>query len=452
MRAETKIYKKLSVLPLASVIFLTVSGGPYGLEPVLYYVGGGGALLLLVITPILWDIPTILTVMELNSMMPITGGYYQWVKRAMGMRWACYEGWWTWLYTFVDLAIYPQLFILYASLFFPQIAAYRIPICLCFIWICAGINILGIVPVGKISMLLGALVLIPFIVLIAVSNHPAPHLTHFAASFKNTGSSLIGMGLFTIMWNFIGWDNVTTYAEEVKSPVKSYRKAVVIAFCTVFVLYFATVLTTEQSHISPTLLRDNGFAAIGPFTGRNWLGLLISAGGMISSIGLFSAVLLSVSRVPQVMSEDKLLPGKLHALHPKYGSPHVSIIICAIVVSCMTAWTFGELLIIDITIYFAGLALEYISLVKLRIKEPNATRPFKIRLNTTGLCIMVALPIIVYLTALSDAIIKSKEAVKPALFAFALILSAEVMWIIVKWKNPRIADIKEGENAANPKY
>ncbi len=51
--------------------------------------------------------------------MPVEGGYYEWVKRGLGIRWAFFEGWWTWLYTFVDLAIYPVFFIEYASFFFP---------------------------------------------------------------------------------------------------------------------------------------------------------------------------------------------------------------------------------------------------------------------------------------------------------------------------------------------
>src|ERR1700712_445892 len=127
--------KKLRILPLAAVIFLTVSGGPYGLEPLLSYAGRDAALLLLIITPILWDIPAILTVLELNSMMPVTGGYYQWVKRALGMRFAFYEGWWTWLYTFVDLAIYPVLFVTYASYIFPGMAPYKLPVCLIIIWL-----------------------------------------------------------------------------------------------------------------------------------------------------------------------------------------------------------------------------------------------------------------------------------------------------------------------------
>src|SRR6478672_5357392 len=165
MRRTAPLHKRLRILPLAAVIFLTVSGGPYGLEPLLSYGGTHGALLILLLTPLLWDIPTIFVVMELNSMMPVTGGYYQWVKRALGLRWAWYEGWWTWLYTFVDLAIYPVLFVEYASFFFPQIEAYKIPVCLCIIWFGAILNIIGIVPVGEVATVLGVIVIIPFIIL-----------------------------------------------------------------------------------------------------------------------------------------------------------------------------------------------------------------------------------------------------------------------------------------------
>src|SRR5664279_4781518 len=154
--------KRLHVLQLAAVIFFTVSGGPYGLEPLLGYAGSHGALLLLMITPLLWDVPAILTVLELNSMMPVTGGYYQWVKRTLGLRFGFYEGWWTWLYTFVDLAIYPVLFVEYASFFFPQITVYKIPVCLAIIRAGAALNIMGISPVGKTAAMLSVLVIAPF--------------------------------------------------------------------------------------------------------------------------------------------------------------------------------------------------------------------------------------------------------------------------------------------------
>src|ERR1700744_2147883 len=153
---------KLRPLHLAAIIFLTVSGGPYGLEQLFTYVGNHSAILLLLVTPLLWDVPTILTVLELNSLMPTTGGYYQWVKRALGIRWAFFEGWWTWLYTFCDLAIYPVIFVTYASFFIPEIAVYKILVCLAIIWSSALLNILGILPVGRVSSVLSILILIPF--------------------------------------------------------------------------------------------------------------------------------------------------------------------------------------------------------------------------------------------------------------------------------------------------
>src|SRR3978361_438483 len=117
--------KKLRLLPLIAVIFFTVSGGSYGLEPLLGHAGEHGVYLLLLLTPLLWDVPAIFTVLELNSMMPVEGGYYRWVKHALGTRWGFFEGWWTWLYTFIDLAIYPGLFVIYASFFFPEVAQHR---------------------------------------------------------------------------------------------------------------------------------------------------------------------------------------------------------------------------------------------------------------------------------------------------------------------------------------
>src|SRR4029077_18801556 len=103
-------------------------------------VGKDGALLLLLLVPLLWDIPTIFTVLELNSMMPVEGGYYKWVDRALGRRWAFYEAWWSCLYSFTDLAIYPVLFVKYISFFNPTIEHWKIPICLAVIWISTLFN------------------------------------------------------------------------------------------------------------------------------------------------------------------------------------------------------------------------------------------------------------------------------------------------------------------------
>lgn len=430
--------KKIRRIQLIAVIFFTVSGGPYGLENLLTYAGEHGALMLLLITPLLWDLPAILTVLELNSMMPITGGYYKWVKRTLGNRWGFFEGWWTWLYTFVDLAIYPGLFVLYASYFFPGIVDYRIPICLIIIWASAGLNILGIVPVGKTALILGAAVLTPFIVMItAFFFHHTGGLSVPSPSLHGLHFSSIGMALYTVMWNCLGWDNVTTYAEEVEKPVRTYITSVFWAFALVIVLYFLVIFISQQSGISAAVLADKGFPAVAEIIAGKWLGGFIAFAGMASALGIYAAVLLSVCRVPKVMADDDLLPQGLNRQHSKFQTPYVSIIVCSLVVSFMVLWPFADLLIIDVTVYGAGLSLEYVTLLKLRIKSPDAERPFKIPLNVAGLCFLIFLPFSVYFIALAGAFSSAESAIWAAVFAIAVLSSAELVWRIIIWKKPQ---------------
>jgi amino acid transporter len=429
--------RKIRPVQLIAVIFFTVSGGPYGLEPLLTYAGEHGALLLLLITPLLWDVPAIFTVLELNSMMPITGGYYKWVKYALGTRWGFYEGWWTWLYTFVDLAIYPGLFVLYASYFYPPLADFRIPICLCVVWASAGLNILGIVPVGKTSLFLGAAVITPFILFFVLFfYHHAGSVSIPSPSVKGIPFPSLGMALYTVMWNCLGWDNVTTYAEEVEKPVRSYLISVFSAFVLVIVLYFLVIWVTQQSGINVGVLQQKGFPAVAELISGKWLGGLIAFAGMASSLGIYAAVLLSVSRVPKVMADDDLLPRVLNKQHPKFQTPYISILVCSLIVSLMILWPFADLLIIDVTVYGAGLSLEYISLVKLRITAPDMLRPFRIRLGIPGLCLMIMLPVTVYFVALAGAFSSAESAVWAAVFAIAALSSAELVWRLIIWKKP----------------
>ena len=434
--------KKIRIVQLVAIVFFTVSGGPYGLEPLLRFAGQHGALVLLLLTPLCWDIPAIFTVLELNSMMPITGGYYRWVKHALGTRWGFYEGWWTWLYTFVDLAIYPVLFITYLGYFIPDIGAWqRYFICLMFIWSSAGLNILGIMPVGRVSLIFGAIVLTPFIILFGLAfYHHTGGLVLPSPSLKSITLPSLGMALYTVMWNCLGWDNTTTYAEEVEKPVRSYLISTFSAFALVIVIYFLVIWVSQLSGINAGKLSDEGFPVLGELISGKWLGILIAAGGLASSMGIYASVLLSVSRVPMVMADDKLLPAKLNKRHKRFQTPYISIIVCSVVVSGMVLWGFTDLLIIDVTIYGAGLALEYISLIRMRIKEPDTHRPFKIPLGIPGLCIGLILPVSVYFIALGGAFSSSKGAVSAAIFAILTLCSAELLWQIVVFSRRKPKD------------
>src|SRR3989441_11909913 len=103
-------------------MFFTVSGGPFGLEGLVAAVGPGVALLLLVAPPLIYSIPVTMLIGELASMLPVEGGYYQWVKRAFGRFWGFWNGWLSWTYSLLDMAIYPVLFIQYLRFFAPGLS------------------------------------------------------------------------------------------------------------------------------------------------------------------------------------------------------------------------------------------------------------------------------------------------------------------------------------------
>jgi amino acid transporter len=420
--------RKIGVIPLAAVIFFTVSGGPYGIEPLIGY-AGNYAIPLLMITPLLYDIPTILVVLELNSMMPVEGGYYEWVKRGLGLHWAFFEGWWTWLYTFVDLAIYPVFFLEYAS-FFPEIDHFKIPVCLGMIWLNAGLNIRGIVPVGKTAMFLTVAVMVPFLILFFTGFIHAD----FATVQNHTGVTSLGMAIFTIMWNFIGWDNATTYAGEVDKPIRAYLKAIFLAFASIYIIYIAITWLAIHSGIPGSVFAEKGIPYLGELIGGKSLGTILSIGGMASMMGIFCAVLLSVSRVPTVMGKDHLLPKVFTRLHSKYQTPYISIIACAIIVSLLILLPLADLIVMDICLYTGGVSLEFAALISLRKKATGEKRPFRIPLGKKGLLLLFLAPTFIFVLALIGSITGSDENKPAVLYAILAILSGPLVWLFVKPK------------------
>jgi amino acid transporter len=115
----------------------------------------------------------------------------------------------------------------------------------------------------------------------------------------------------------------------VETPVKTYLTSTLIAFGLTLSIYLIAVITSLSSGIDLKILGEKGFPMLGSAVGGQWLAVILAAGGMASALGLFSAVLLSVSRVPKVMADDQLLPQKLQTLHRKYHTPYISIIVCA---------------------------------------------------------------------------------------------------------------------------
>jgi amino acid transporter len=234
------------------------------------------------------------------------------------------------------------------------------------------------------------------------------------------------------MWNWIGWDNATTYAGEVQRPVRSYLTAIILAFSTIYLFYLSFIFLALHSGISESEFAEKGIPYLGTMIGGHSLGGILSMGGMASMLGIFCAVMLSVSRIPAVMGKDKVLPEFFTRYHRKYSTPHVSIIVCACIVSILVLRPLADLFIMDICLYTAGISLEFIALIKLRRKESDTARPFRIPVQKKGLILLFMAPVLVFSVALGKTLIGSKENQLAVLFAGAAILAAPVIWFLMQ--------------------
>src|SRR4051794_10429706 len=168
--------RSLGTISLVFILYFTTSGGAFTTETLIHSVGPGLGLLILLIVPIVWSLPEVLIVGELASMLPEEGGYYRWVDRAFGRFWAFQNGWLTWMYSLVDMAIYPVLFNQYLRYFVPGLDAHvEWVISLAVIWGATAINLRGSGRVGRTSIIAGSFIMVGFFVLAVLA---LPHATH----------------------------------------------------------------------------------------------------------------------------------------------------------------------------------------------------------------------------------------------------------------------------------
>src|SRR5262244_3407 len=154
--------RTLGFTRLVALTFFCVAGGAYGFEDAVGAAGPGVALAALVLVPWLWSFPTALMTAELSAAMPEDGGYVVWVERAFGRFWGFQEGWWSWLCSFADNALYPVMFVDYLAYLRGDMSPFeRWTIGAGVISAMTWMNIRGIRLVGWTSMVFTLLVLAP---------------------------------------------------------------------------------------------------------------------------------------------------------------------------------------------------------------------------------------------------------------------------------------------------
>jgi amino acid transporter len=422
---------KLTLWPLVAATFFMVSGGTYGTEEIVSGAGYGHGILILLFLPVLWCLPTAFMIGELSSALPAEGGYYAWVRRGLGNFWGFQEAWLSLAASIFDMAIYPTLFVFYLKQMSPWfgVGNHGVLASLFVVITCAAFNLAGIRVVGITSLWLFFLLSAPFAVIVllapvrAAALAAVPHATEAGA-----GLGLLG-GVLVAMWNYMGWDNASTIAQEVERPQRTYPRAMIAAVILVSLTYVLPFAAVYFMGVPATAFAEDGSWAMvaglvgGKIMGFEWLRFLVVLGGMMSGFGMFNALVMSYSRLPLAMGRDGMLPKIFAKTNARTQAPWVAIIACATCWALCLGLGFKRLVTLDIMLYGAALMLEFVTLVALRIREPQLKREFRVPGGLAGAILAGVFPFALLMIALVQSESQSVLGINGLLFG-VLIMAA----------------------------
>ena len=372
----------MRLLPLIAATFFMVSGGPYAIEDILGGAGFGWAILILLVLPLVWSLPTAFMIGELAAAIPAEGGFYIWVRRALGPFWGYQESWLSLTASIFDMALYPSIFVLYLGKFIPALTAdWRGYLwSLAVVVLCCAWNLLGAPRVGEHSVWLFVLLVAPFAVFVVLgfwqglTLHPAMHWGRFA---DGPGAQAgLSTAILVALWNYMGWDNASTIARDVENPQHNYPRAMISAAILTAVTYVLPLAAMAIAGLSPQGFSTGSWAIAGRAIGGPILAAAIVAGGAICGVGMFNALMMSYSRLPIAMAEDGMLPRVL-VRRNRRGVPGVSLVVCGFAWALALNLPFERLISIDLVLYGSSLLLEFLALIVLRLREPLLERPFR---------------------------------------------------------------------------
>ncbi len=207
-----------------------------------------------------------------------------------------------------------------------------------------------------------------------------PFVPENSGSFGQFGWSGVVRGAGVVFFAYIGFDAVSTAAQEAKHPQRDVPIGILgsLGICTLLYVGMALVLTglahyTELNVPHPVYV---AIAKAGPSLA--WLGMAVNVGAVAGLSSVVLVLLLAQPRVLFAMARDGLLPRIFTRIHPRYHTPYVSTLltggVCAVLAGLFPIGVLGELVSIGTLLAFvivcAGVWI-------LRRKAPNAPRPFR---------------------------------------------------------------------------
>ena len=393
--SRTRILKKVSLLPFVFVMYSYTTAGPFGLEDQVSNSGPGMALLYQLLIPFFWCIPISLVAAELTTAMPVEGGFYRWTRAAFGNFWGFLAGWWNWCASFMLGALYAVLFTDYLTFYFPGLTGWRhYLVAVLVIAFIAYINVRGIRMVGGLATVLEVGISLPVLAMCAISvrmwhwNPFVPLVPPGRPLFQ-----VFGVGFALGLWLYAGYEQVSSVAEEVEDPQRSYPRALAWVVPLSMLTYLLPTACALAALGNWQSWHTGFFSDAARLIGGPRLGFAVTLAAAVMNLSILNSTMLTTTRMPSAMAEDGYLASFMARTHPNFGTPWIAILLSA-ALYCLLAWhSVTQLVSLYIWPRIATSVLTVLSAWQLRRTRPELRGSFRIPWGRRGLAYAVVAPL-----------------------------------------------------------
>lgn len=213
-----------------------------------------------------------------------------------------------------------------------------------------------------------------------VTSNWVPFIPENTGRFGEYGWSGIMRGAGVIFFAYIGFDTVSTAAQEAKNPQRDMPIGIIgsLAICTVLYIAVALVLTGMVNYKELNVAAPVALALDKAGSALNWMKPIVDIGALAGLTSVILVMLLGQPRIFYTMARDGLIPPVFAKVHPKFKTPHINTVITgaasALIGGLFPIALLGELVSIGTLLAFVFVCL---GIPYLRRTHPDAPRPFR---------------------------------------------------------------------------